>query len=117
MSKRRVWLLAGIAIILILAAISISRYQAMILHTREVVLRDNLTAMRRAIKQYTNDKQRAPQSLQDLVEAGYFRELPVDPITNSNSTWKPVIENDRGIIGLQSGSSSISSNGTIYNAW
>jgi general secretion pathway protein G len=56
------------------------------------VLKLNLVAMRQVIKQYIKDKQQAPHSLQDLVDAGYFRQLPVDPITNSNSGWKPVIE-------------------------
>ena len=127
MSKRRMWLwlVLGTTIIVILAAISISRYQAMIVRSREAVLNNNLTEMRSAIKRYIKDKQRAPQSLQDLVEAGYFRQLPIDPITNSNSSWKPVIEDvlispgetDRGITDLHSGSGSISSNGTIYNVW
>jgi general secretion pathway protein G len=127
MSKQRRWrwLAVGIAIIVILALISIPMYRSMLLNTREAVLNNNLTEMRRAIKQYIKDKQRAPQSLQDLVDAGYFRQLPIDPIMNSNSSWKPVIENvvvsagqtDRGITDLHSGSSSISSKGTIYNAW
>jgi hypothetical protein len=46
----------------------------------------------RVIKQYIKDKKQAPHSLQDLVEAGYFRQVPIDPMTNSNSSWKPVIE-------------------------
>jgi general secretion pathway protein G len=124
MSKQRVWLVAGLTIIVIVAALSISRYRAMVLVSKEAVLRNNLTEMRDAIKQYTKEKQRAPKSLQDLVEAGYFRQMPVDPITNSNSSWTPVVENvviagktGRGITDLHSGSSSISSTGTIYNAW
>lgn len=124
MSKQRVGLMVGIAIILVLA-LSISKYQAMVQESREKVLKTNLATMRDVIKQYSKDKQRAPKSLQDLVAAGYFRELPVDPFTNSNSSWKPVIEDvvispgqtDRGITDLHSGSSSTSSNGTVYNAW
>jgi general secretion pathway protein G len=116
--------MVGIAIILVLA-LSISKYQAMVQESREKVLKTNLATMRDVIKQYSKDKQRAPKSLQDLVAAGYFRELPVDPFTNSNSSWKPVIEDvvispgqtDRGITDLHSGSSSTSSNGTVYNAW
>ena len=127
MAKQRVglWLTIGITIIVILGAISTSRYQSMVLHSREEVLKTNLAAMRSVIKQYIQEKQRAPQSLQDLVDAGYFRQLPIDPITNSNSSWKPVIENvdispgetDRGITDLRSGSTTISSNGTIYSVW
>jgi general secretion pathway protein G len=116
MSTRRRLLVAGLTIIVILAVIAISGYQSVVLKSKEEVLRNNLTEMRRAIKQYINDKQRAPQSLQDLVDAGYFRELPIDPITNSNSSWKPV-KSDRGITDLQSGSSAVSSNGTAYSVW
>jgi general secretion pathway protein G len=121
--KRRVWLVVGIAVIVILAAISISNRAAR--RSREAILEVNLASMREVIKQYTKDKHRAPQSLQDLVAAGYFRELPIDPITNSNSTWNPMVEDvivspgetGRGITDIHSGSDSISSKGTIYNAW
>src|SRR5262245_50356916 len=126
MVKQRVWrwLVAGTTVAVILTAISVSKYQATQLHSKETVLQNNLAEMRRMLKQYIQDKQRAPQSLQDLVAAGYFRQLPIDPITNSSSSWKPVIENvlvssgetDRGITGLHSGSSAASSKGTIYNA-
>jgi general secretion pathway protein G len=116
MSKQRRRLAVGLAMILILAAIAASRYQMVVVKAKEAVLRGNLTEMRAAIKRYTTDKQRAPQSLQDLVEAGYFRELPVDPFTNSNSSWTPV-RTDRGITDLHSGSSAVSSNGTEYSVW
>jgi general secretion pathway protein G len=127
MDKKRAlkWSAMGITIIVILTVVSISRYQGVIRKSREAVLADNLTAIRFTIKQYIEDKQRAPQSLQDLAEAGYFRELPTDPITNSNSGWKPAMgtvvtshgKTVQGITDLHSGSNSISSNGTIYNTW
>lgn len=127
MSKRgrQLWLLVGIAILMILGAISVTRYQAMSLQSREEVLKTNLAAVRETIKQYVKDKQRAPMSLQELVTAGYFRELPFDPMTNSNSTWQPVIEDvvispgqtSRDITDLRSGSAWTGSNGTAYNAW
>jgi general secretion pathway protein G len=89
------------------------------------MLKDNLFEIRRVIDQYFKDKQQAPHSLQDVVDAGYFRQLPIDPITNSNSTWKPVTETivlspgrtDRGVTDLHSGSRGISSNGTPYSTW
>ena len=119
------WLVIGITTITILVAISISRYESPIRQSKENALKQNLFEMRRVIKQYLKDKEQAPHSLHDLVEAGYFGQLPIDPMTNSNSTWKPVIETidvlpgqtDRGIADLHSGSSSISSNGTAYSAW
>ena len=114
-----------ITIIAILASIAIPIYRAVVANAKETVLKDNLREMRRVIDQYTADKKKAPTSLQDLVDAGYFRQLPVDPMTNSNSSWKPVIGNvlissgktDRGITDLFSGSTAISSDGTVYNAW
>ena len=79
-------LMIVITIIAILAAIAVPIYKAVVLNAKETVLKDNLRTIRRVIDQYTADKKKAPQSLQDLVDAGYFRELPLDPITGSNST-------------------------------
>ncbi len=118
-------LMIVITIIAILAAISIPMYKAVVLHAKETVLKDNLRELRRVIDQYTADKKKAPTTLQDLVDAGYFRQLPLDPITQSNSTWEPVTDTavaspdqtDSGIVDLHSGSTAISSEGTIYNTW
>src|SRR5258707_1741635 len=74
-------LMIVITIIAILAAIAIPMYQAIILRSKETVLKNNLHELRTTIDQYTADKEKAPQSLQDLVEAGYYREIPIDPIT------------------------------------
>jgi len=94
----------------------------MIRSRREEVLQLNLHALREGIEQYTADKKRAPQTLQSLVGAGYFRRLPIDPFTNSDATWKPVIETvagktEPGITDLHSGSTSVSSNGTSHDTW
>src|SRR4051812_15270352 len=118
-------LMIVITIIAILGAIAIPMYKAVVLNAKETVLRDNLREMRRVIDQYTADKKKAPVSLQDLVDAGYFRQLPVDPITNSNSTWESVTDTsvaspdqtESGITDLHSGSSATSSEGTPYNTW
>ena|SRR5437773_2033184 len=118
-------LMIVITIIAILAAISIPMYRAVVLNAKETVLKDNLRDLRRIIDQYTADKKKAPQSLQDLVDAGYFRQLPIDPITNSNSTWEPSTDTaiaspdqtESGITDVHSGSSAISSEGTAYNTW
>ena len=77
-------LMIVITIIAILGAVAIPIYKAVVLNAKETVLKDNLRELRRVIDQYTADKKKAPQSLQDLVDAGYFRQLPIDPITNSN---------------------------------
>ena len=114
-----------ITIIAILSAIAVPMYRATVRNARETILKDNLHTLRRVIDQYTADKKKAPQSLQDLVDAGYFKELPVDPITNSNSTWQPVNDTavtspdqtDSGIMDVHSGAPGVSSEGTAYNTW
>src|SRR5436190_578224 len=118
-------LMIVITIIAILAAIAIPMYKAVVLNAKETVLKDNLRELRRIIDQYTADKKKAPQTLQDLVDAGYFRQLPPDPITYSNSTWETVTDTsvaspdqtESGIVDVHSGSTAISSEGTPYNTW
>src|SRR3989454_9426866 len=118
-------LMIVIAILGILASIAIPMYRAVVLNAKETVLKDNLRELRRVIDQYTADKKKAPVALQDLVDAGYFRQLPVDPMTNSNSTWQTVADTSiaspeqtqSGIVDVHSGSNAISSEGTPYNTW
>ncbi|PYS39685.1 MAG: general secretion pathway protein GspG [Acidobacteria bacterium] len=118
-------LMIVITIIAILGAVAIPIYKAVVLNAKETVLKDNLRELRRVIDQYTADKKKAPQSLQDLVDAGYFRQLPIDPITNSNSTWETATDTavaspdqtDSGIVDVHSASTAISSDGTPYNTW
>ncbi|HYR89556.1 MAG TPA: prepilin-type N-terminal cleavage/methylation domain-containing protein [Terriglobia bacterium] len=118
-------LMIVITIIAILGAIAIPMYRAVVLNAKETVLKDNLREMRRVIDQYSADKKKSPQSLQDLVDAGYFRQLPEDPITRSNSTWEVVNDSsvsspdqtESGIVDIHSGSTAISSEGTPYNQW
>src|SRR5438477_12055853 len=105
-------LMIVITMIAILASIAIPMYRAVVLNAKETVLKDNLRDLRRVIDQYTADKKKAPQALQDLVDAGYFRRLPVDPITNSDSSWETVADTavsspdqtESGIVDVHSGS-------------
>ncbi len=114
-----------IAIISILASIAAANYQHSIWRAREAVLRNDLFTMRSSIDQYTLDKQKAPQSLQDLVQAGYIKSIPKDPITNSAETWVPVQEDsltsidqtEPGMVDVHSGSSGVSTDGSAYNTW
>ena len=76
------------AIIVILIAIAMPFYQKAIIRAKESVLHNNLFAMRTAIDEYTFDKQKAPQTLQDLVNAGYLHEVPRDPITQTQRTGR-----------------------------
>ena len=119
-------LMIVMTIIAILVAIAIPMYQSVIVHARETVLLDNQRVINEAIDQYTADKKKAPQSLQDLVVKGYFRIVPFDPITGSNQTWitkmntgvSYVDQTDSGIGSVCSGASQLSSDGlTTYNTW
>jgi len=118
-------LMVVISIIIILMSVAIPRYQASILRARETVLRDDLYTLRSVIDQYTLDKQKAPQSLQDLVESGYLKQLPMDPFTNSRESWVPVTDesimspdqSQPGIVDVHSGSDQKSSEGSGYSSW
>src|SRR5690242_21269043 len=79
-------LMVVIAIILVLVAMAAGRYEKSVVRARESVLKQDLQTMRGAIQQYTLDKQQGPSSLNDLVSAGYLREIPLDPITR-NREW------------------------------
>jgi len=116
-------LMIVITIIIILAAIALPQYQKTILTTREAVLRDDLYKMRSLLDQYAADKQKLPQSLDDLVSAGYMRQLPVDPMTNqpdwSTSTGEDPnsTSGEQGVIDVHSASTDVSTEGTPYNEW
>lgn len=116
-------LMIVITIIIILAAIALPQYHKTIMHTREAVLRDNLFKMRSLLDQYAADKQKLPQSLEDLVSSGYMRHLPDDPMTGQKD-WTVVTGEDansttgeQGVIDVRSASPDISSEGTPYNEW
>jgi general secretion pathway protein G len=128
-SKQRgftlVELMIVIMIIGILVAIAAPIYAQSIVRAREATLRQDLYHLRQAIDAYTMDKQKAPQSLQDLVTAGYFREIPRDPFTRKNDTWQVVQEdvyssidqNEPGITDVHSGATEASADGTAYSTW
>ncbi len=114
-----------IAIISILASIAAMNYQHSVWRARESVLRNDLFTLRSSIDQYTLDKQKAPQSLEDLVAAGYIKSVPIDPITRSASTWvteqedslMAIDQTEPGIVDVHSGASTRSTDGTAYNTW
>ena len=118
-------LMIVLTIIGILVGIAIPMYQSVVLRSRETVLKANLHTLREAIDQYTADKKKAPQSLEDLVDAGYFREVPEDPMTQSAETWEVVTDTtiaapdqtESGVVDIRSGSTAVSSEGTSYNTW
>jgi general secretion pathway protein G len=118
-------LMIVISMILILVSISVPAYNQSILRAKESVLKQDLFQLRSLISQYTLDKQKAPQALDDLVQAGYIKQIPLDPMTGSNSTWTvdqedsvmSVDQQDPGISDVHSGAESISSDGTAYSTW
>jgi general secretion pathway protein G len=113
------------AIISVLVAIAVPLYQKSILRTKESVLKSNLFTLRTVIDEYTFDKGKAPQALQDLVTDGYLRQVPVDPITGTADSWKLIIEDvltatnstEPGIFDVRSGSDQKSLEGTPYAEW
>lgn len=112
-------------IIGILAAVAVPAYLQSVRKAKEAVLKEDLQAMRKAIDSYTIDKSKAPQSLQDLVEAGYLKAMPKDPITNRTDSWVPGQEDilnsldqtQSGIDDVHSGAQETSSEGTAYSTW
>jgi general secretion pathway protein G len=118
-------LIIVVAMISILLGVMVPIYKIHIVHANEAVLKQDLRAMRDAIDQYTQDKQKAPQSLDDLVSAGYLHSIPKDPFTRASDSWQTVQEDvmmaiDQtapGITDVKSGSSLISSEGTAYSSW
>jgi general secretion pathway protein G len=118
-------LMIVISMILILVSISIPAYNQSILRAKESVLKQDLFQLRSLISQYTLDKQKAPQSLDDLVQASYIKQIPVDPMTGSNSSWTvdqedsllSVDQQDPGISDVHSGATQTSSDGTAYSSW
>ena len=118
-------LMVVISIIVILLSLAIPNYQSSILHAKETALHDDLYTLRSLIDQYTLDKQKAPQSLDDIVQAGYHKKHPKDPFTNARDTWVPVTDDsimspdqtEPGIIDVHSGSDQTSSEGTAYSTW
>lgn len=116
-------LMIVISILVILASVALPQYQKATRHARETVLRDDLFQMRKLIDQYAADKGKLPASLEELVSAGYMREIPEDPITGERN-WvletgddPSSSEGGTGIINVRSASTDASSDGTPYSEW
>jgi general secretion pathway protein G len=118
-------LMIVMSLILILVSIAVPVYSQSVMRARESVLRQNLFTLRSLISQYTLDKQKAPQSLDDLLQAGYIKIIPNDPMTakpdwavdQMDSTIMSVDQQDSGIDDVHSSSSAMSGDGTAYNTW
>jgi general secretion pathway protein G len=108
-------------IIVILAAIGVTNYQMLQAHARETILKQNLHEMRKCIDQYAADKEQLPQSLDDLVTAGYIREIPADPITTQKD-WKVDVDEDtisrqggQGVVDVHSAATGEGTDGVPYS--
>ncbi len=120
-------MLVVITIIMILLAIAVPNYTHNVILAKEAKLHNNLTTLNKVIQEYSLDKKHAPQSLDDLVQAGYLKFIP-DDITGSNTTWvtdpevqdedhTPWDPNNPGIASVHSGSTETSLNGEAYSSW
>lgn len=118
-------LMIVMAIIGVLAVVAIPSYIGAIRQAREAVLKEDLHVLRNAIDSYTADKQKAPQSLDDLITDGYLKSIPIDPMTRSKDTWTTetsdalhsLDQTDPGIDDIHSGSEEQGSDGQPYSAW
>jgi general secretion pathway protein G len=118
-------LMIVMAIIGVLAVVAIPSFVGAIKQAREAVLKEDLHIMRAAIDSYTMDKQKAPQSMEDLIQDGYLKAIPEDPMTRSKDTWvvdtgdalHSLDQTDPGIDDVHSGSQETGSDGQSYSTW
>jgi general secretion pathway protein G len=118
-------LMVVMLIIGILTAIAIPAYAHYVQAAKEAVLKEDLHVMRSAIDSYTVDKQKAPQGLDDLVQGGYLKAVPKDPITNRNDSWmvsqsdalSSMDQTDSGISDVHSGAQQTATDGSSYSTW
>ncbi len=113
-------LASAVALAVIVNAILERHNTTSVRQAREFVLRQDLYDMRKLINEYTQDKQRPPASLQELVTAGYLESIPKDPMTGKDDTWVVEVSNDpnlSGVVDIHSGSHGKSNNGDLYSVW
>ncbi|MFQ5348827.1 MAG: type II secretion system protein [Thermoanaerobaculia bacterium] len=126
-------LIVVIVVIGILATIALPALKNVPRRATEAVLKNDLRAMRDVIDQYYGDNGNYPPGLESLVEKGYLRKVPIDPITKSSTTWKVVLEEidpeeqpaetdlpeggQPGVVDVHSGSTAIALDGTPYSQW
>jgi len=112
-------------IIGVLMAIAVPKYERSVAIAREAVLKEDLRTMRGAIDSYTVDKQKGPESLDDLVRAGYLQKIPIDPVTRRDDTWLTTQDDamysldqtDPGITNVHSGAQESATDGSSYSTW
>lgn len=118
-------LMIVMAVITILVSMAVPYYHKTMVRSKESLLRNNLFTLRTVIDEFTIDKGKAPQSLEDLVSEGYLRGVPQDPMTGTSETWRIIMEDatssvnqsEPGIFDVRSGSDKMSLEGTAYAEW
>lgn len=113
-------LLVVMTIVALLLTLALPRYFGSIDKSKEAVLKENLHQMREAISRYYADKGRYPETLDTLASDKYLRRVPIDPITESTSTWQVVQPEDTqksGVYDVKSGAPGKSKDGTEYAQW
>ena len=113
-------LLIVMAIIATLLTIAVPRYFASLERSKEAVLKENLYQMRDAIGKYYADKGKYPASLEALATDKYLRKVPLDPITESATTWQVVAPEDpqkSGVYDVRSGAPGTALDGTEFSTW
>jgi general secretion pathway protein G len=113
-------LLVVMAILALLLAIAAPRYFDSVDRAKEAALRTNLRLLREAIDKYQADTRKLPDSLAQLADARYLRAIPVDPVTDSDTTWVAVPHPDgktAGVYDVRSGSAKLARDGTAYASW
>jgi general secretion pathway protein G len=115
----------AMAVMAILVSVAVPLYNKALIRSKETILRQNLFTMRTVIDEYTYDKGKAPQTLEDLVTASYLRKVPIDPMTGNDRSWQIIMEDasntvnqsEPGIFDVRSGSDMTSLEGTAYSEW
>ena len=112
-------LMIVLVVIAVLAGIIVPKYLERIDEANETVLKQDIAGIRTAIDQFYRDKGHYPSSLNDLVSQRYIRAVPVDPITKSATSWKPVPSknSEQDIFDIKSGAIGKSKDGTEYASW
>jgi general secretion pathway protein G len=113
-------LLVVLAIIAVLLTLAVPRYFGSLDRSKEAVLREDLYQLRDAIGKYYGDRGKYPESLEALAAEKYLRKVPVDPITESATTWVVVAPEDPqkgGVYDVKSGAQGKSSDGSVYAEW
>lgn len=113
-------LLVVMSIIALLLTLAVPRYFGSLERSKEITLRQNLGVMRDTLEKFYADKGTYPESLEELVTKKYLRAVPVDPITESNTTWVPLLSSDSGkrtVVDVKSGASGQGSDGVSYEKY